>query len=345
MSKKTFGVIILILVSILILVFSFFEFKKFNNKMAKKENSSNNQEANSVIEENTINGEENSINEIIDNTIENTANETSDNQMSNETIDNKETNNVEEKNEIKNETAKNQTEEKATNNEDNTAKNETKNEIANNTTDSNSKSNKENRTSKVIVIDPGHQRKGDNSKEPIGPGATETKAKVTTGATGTTTKQLESELNLSVSLLLQKELKKRGYTVIMTRTTQDVNISNSARAKIANDADADAFVRIHADSSTASTARGMSALCQTTKNKYNGNIAIESYSLSKSIIDNMVKQIRTDTMSGINWATVPTTIIEMGFLSNPEEDRLLASESYQNKIVKGIADGIDGFLK
>ena len=74
------------------------------------------------------------------------------------------------------------------------------------------------------------------------------KAKVTTGATGTFTKQKESELVLKVSLLLEKELKNEGYNVIMTRTTNNVNISNSQRAKMANDAAADAFVRIHADS-------------------------------------------------------------------------------------------------
>lgn len=50
-------------------------------------------------------------------------------------------------------------------------------------------------------------------------------------------------------------------------------------------------------------------------------------------------------MSGINWAKVPTTIIEMGFLSNSEEDKLLSSQDYQEKIVKGIAKGIEEFLK
>lgn len=231
-----------------------------------------------------------------------------------------------------------------------------------NTTNKNTTAKKENATSKqqvtkvsgkTIVIDPGHQRKGDNSKEPIGPGASETKAKVTTGATGVSTKQTESELNLKVSLLLRTELQKRGYTVIMTRTTQNVNISNSERAEIANKAHAAAFVRIHADSSTSYKAEGMSTLCQTSKNKFNGELADLSYKLSKTILDNMVKTTgaknrgvtRTDSMSGINWAKVPTAIIEMGFLSNPEEDKLLASSDYQNKIVKGMANGIDEFIK
>ena len=118
----------------------------------------------------------------------------------------------------------------------------------------NSKKNKEKEVKKdtekkkTIVIDPGHQAKGDSSKEPIGPGASETKAKVTTGATGIYTKQKESELALKVALLLEKELKQEGYNVIITRKTNNINISNSQRAKIANNAKADAFIRIHADS-------------------------------------------------------------------------------------------------
>ena len=107
---------------------------------------------------------------------------------------------------------------------------------------------KDSEKKKTIVIDPGHQAKGDSSKESIGPGASETKAKVTTGATGIYTKQKESELALKVALLLEKELKQEGYNVIMTRKTNNINISNSQRAKIANNAKADAFIRIHADS-------------------------------------------------------------------------------------------------
>ena len=133
-----------------------------------------------------------------------------------------------------------------TNNKEKSSKETTKSEEE--TTSENSRKNETSKKNKVIVIDPGHQKKGDNSKEPIGPGAKEKKAKVTTGATGISTKQTEAELNLKVGKKLKTKLEERGYEVIMVRTTNDVNISNSQRAEIANKANADVFLRIHADS-------------------------------------------------------------------------------------------------
>lgn len=205
---------------------------------------------------------------------------------------------------------------------------------------------------KTIVIDAGHQAKGNNEKEPIGPGASETKAKVTDGATGVSTGQKESELNLKVSQMLEQELTKKGYNVIMTRTEENVNMSNSERAQIANNANATAFIRIHANSADSSSAKGVLTMCQTSQNKYNGNFADKSYSLSKSIVDNVAKATgtqnrgvtRTDDMSGINWCKVPATIVEMGFLSNSDEDKLLADENYQKKIVNGIINGLEEYL-
>ena len=205
----------------------------------------------------------------------------------------------------------------------------------------------------LVVIDAGHQAKGNREKEPIGPGSEELKAKVASGTQGVVTGIEEYELNLLVAQKLQRLLEDRGYQVEMIRTHHDVNLSNAERATMANELNADAFVRIHANGDSNSETRGIMTLCQTRDNPWNGDLYDQSKALSEAVLEETVaatggkKQFvwETDTMSGINWCRVPVTIVEMGYMSNPEEDRLMATEDYQQKLAEGIANGIDRYFE
>lgn len=204
---------------------------------------------------------------------------------------------------------------------------------------------------RVIVIDAGHQAKANLHKEPIGPGAKTRKYKVAGGTRGVATRVPEYKLNLKVALKLRDTLKKRGYKVIMVRTTNKVNISNAARSRMANRAHADLLIRIHANGSTNAKTHGYLTMVPG-KNKWTKPIVARSLKAGKAIHRATLKAtgaknaglVKSTKMTGFNWSKVPCVIAEMGFMSNRAEDRKLQTAAYQAKMVKGIANGIDAYF-
>ncbi len=204
----------------------------------------------------------------------------------------------------------------------------------------------------VVCIDPGHQAKGDSRTEPNGPGAGVMKARVTGGTHGSVSGLYEYQLTLSVAEALKNELTARGYTVYMTRNSHDVNISNMERAQYAASVGAEISIRLHANGSTNPAVSGALALAPSAANPYVAGLAASSQSLSSKVLSGYCaatgmanKGVQAnDTMTGINWCTMPVTIIEMGFMTNPSDDANMANPDFQKKMAKGIADGIDAYF-
>lgn len=204
----------------------------------------------------------------------------------------------------------------------------------------------------VVVIDAGHQNKENIRKEPAGPESSRMSQKMEAGAVGSFLGIRECDVTLAIAEKTKQVLTERGYQVIMTRESNDVNMSWAERARLAEKSGADALIHIHAHSQESTSVTGVLASCQSSGNPYNGDLASESYALSSCIAGSVsqaagaknrgVKQ--TDTSSEINWSQVPVTSLETGFLSNQQEELLLSQEEYQSRIAVGIADGLDQFF-
>jgi len=204
----------------------------------------------------------------------------------------------------------------------------------------------------IIVIDPGHGPWVNNDMEPISPDSDQVKRKYGVGASGIVTGTMEREINLNVSLMLRDLLVQDGYTVIMTRSNHEVILSNIDRVNLANDNNADMMIRIHSDSYKDSSIHGASMLVPGDVG-YAGSIVDVSREYGEIILNTLVNEIgmanrgvitRTD-QTGFNWSKVPIMTVEMGFLSNPEEDKLLSTPEYQEKLAYALYLGINNCFK
>lgn len=204
---------------------------------------------------------------------------------------------------------------------------------------------------KIVMLDPANQAVVNAEQVEIGPDSDVTKQGASTGNVGTTLGTKESELNLIYVKLLKAELEKRGYEVLLTRDTDEINLSNKDRALLANDSEATAYIRIQMNFSENSSLTGVMAVCMTEESEFNGELHGDSYRLATRLLQGVLNQTacenqgiyETDQMTAINWSEKPVALIKLGYLSNAEEEAKLIDAEYQQQIVEGLADGLDAY--
>lgn len=202
---------------------------------------------------------------------------------------------------------------------------------------------------RIICVDPGHCVTPDANKgfrEPVSPLSDQTKPRYLSGTSGRT--MTEEKLNLAVGLKLRDALEALGAQVVMTREVSEISLPNTERCRIANESGADVHVHIHADGSTDKTVHGVSVLIPSGKLLGTPSIVDESARLGRLMVDRVAEAtgarnrgtIPRSDLTGLNFSEIPSVFIEMGFMTNPEEDALLSSGEYQDKIVTGMVNSL-----
>ncbi len=207
----------------------------------------------------------------------------------------------------------------------------------------------------IIALDPGHQGPdaGMMGEEEDGPGSGIMKAKTTSGTAGRFTGLAEYQLNLDIAKQVKACLAERGFQVVMTRENHETSVSNQDRAKIANESGAELCVRIHANGSESPESAGALCLVMSPDNPYAGGLYEESFRLAEKVLNSYCaatgiynRGVQTDdTMTGINWSQVPVIILEMGFMTNQQDDMQMADPEFQQKMAEGIANGIESYIR
>lgn len=199
---------------------------------------------------------------------------------------------------------------------------------------------------KKILIDPGHGKADYTKKEPLSPGSREMKAAFVAGTSGAN--QTEAQLNLAVARQLEARLKELGADVYMTRTDENATMSNAERAEYGNRLNADIAVRIHANGSTDKEVHGILTMVPASDSINDVDVVSKSVMAGKIIQKHLIASTQAkdmgvekhSDMTGFNWSKVPVVLVEMGFMTNKQEDARLETPEYQGKIVQGITNGL-----
>jgi len=159
----------------------------------------------------------------------------------------------------------------------------------------------------------------------------------------------EKKICLQTARLVKRYLTQLGYHVVMTREN-DAFVPLHRRVEIASQASGDLFVSVHFNSTRNPIAKGIEVFFY--DDKENRVRAQASKKLADAVLGRVIRRteatsrgVKKGNFFVIRENTMPAILVEGGFISNPEERALLRSRDYQEKIARGIADGVDHFLK
>ena len=194
----------------------------------------------------------------------------------------------------------------------------------------------------IIGVNPGHQRVPILRLYPIAPGSSTMKPGCKSGAHGIVSDKDEYEVNLEASLVLMQLLQQEGAQVVMTRTTNDVSLTNIERADILNRANVDAAIQVHCNGGSSSE-YGISSYYRTT-----GDYVDESRLLAETLLSGMLSSTGgadrgvhvCNTYMSLNWSFTPAALVELGYMTNRTEDALLNDPAYQLKLAQGLVEGL-----
>ena len=198
-------------------------------------------------------------------------------------------------------------------------------------------------TGVTIGLNAGHQIRTNATPIPVAPGSKQTVSSIKTGSAGVVSRVPEYEVNLQVALRLQKLLEAEGARVVMVRTTNDVNLSNIERANLMNDAQCDLALQIHCNGSQNRSLKGFSIYARQTGvcSQRSQELAQQMHPILLEITGAKNAGCYTsERYASLNWSTVPSVLLEMGYLSNPDEDRMLTDPDYQTILAQAICESL-----
>jgi len=177
---------------------------------------------------------------------------------------------------------------------------------------------------KLICLDAGHGRKDG-------------------GAFNSNLKLKESDINLSVVLKLADLLKQNNYDVVLTRD-KDIDVALPKRCSIANQKKADLFISIHCNSAKNKKAKGTETYCY--------QIGKDGFALAKLIQNELInatkfqnRGVKTAGYYVLKYTKMPAVLVELGFISNDEEAKILANQDFQHKVAQAIFEAIQKYEK